>query len=79
MLNDLYNKILYFKRASGMSLVDNQDFLHWSVNFLAENPDEENQPPKPADPETAMKLSSAEGATPLETIEALESALDAVF
>ena len=62
-----------------MSLVDNQDFLVWSLNFMAENPDGEILEPMPPLPDVAMKLLSSEGASPIENATDLESALDTIF
>ena len=63
-----------------MVLVDNQDFLVWSINFDAENP---NAPltdaPMPPLPDVFEKFDSSAGAAPFRTVKDLESALSSIF
>ena len=62
-----------------MNLVDNRDFLIWSLNFNAESTNDPIFEPMPPYPDFDEKLSSSAGATPFTTVEDLESALNAIF
>ena len=78
-LDRLYSQILDAFTKANMSFVDNQDFLNWALIFNYADPLVAAPFGFAPNEEVGENLLSSEGATPITTTSALDTALTSVY